>query len=98
MSFTIQEEYENWCRPRMSKMEPDHPLDAFEAGWKAAESNTSDKELFDAQLIEKLKDRVKELEEGIVSNIKLFKDGNGFSGIANLKALLPKELTDERKP
>jgi hypothetical protein len=28
--------YEEWCRPRMSNVEPDHPQDAFVAGYFAA--------------------------------------------------------------
>lgn len=32
----IQAAYEEWCRPRMSSMVPDHPAHAFEAGYRAA--------------------------------------------------------------
>jgi hypothetical protein len=32
----INSAYEEWCHPRMTRIEPDHPGDAFEAGYLAA--------------------------------------------------------------
>ena len=55
-------------------------------------SGQSDKELFDAQMIEKLKDRVKELEYGIIHSCKYFEEyspNNFLYGM--LRTLLPKE-------
>jgi hypothetical protein len=37
----IKEAYEIWCLPRMWNHEPDHPADAFSAGYRAALSSTA---------------------------------------------------------
>ena len=52
-----------------------------------------DKEMFDAQLISGLKDRVKELEDGIITALESLSAGNSFSerGVYEIESLLPKE-------
>ena len=32
----IAQAYDDWCKPRMGSFEPDHPADAFRAGYLAA--------------------------------------------------------------
>jgi hypothetical protein len=71
--------------------------------------NQSDKEMFDAQLISTLKDRVKELEEALISIKNIFdEDGRYLETVSGVfqatsdimvivdKALLPKEKQDDR--
>jgi hypothetical protein len=62
----------------------------------------SEKELFDAQLISTLKDRVKKLEDACLGCMKWFnrsftKPNNLDSWYYKMEALLPKELTDEKR-